>query len=508
MIPRLPRLCAPRFWRHTDPDRQPGAPADGPATSEAQLTDAERALLATLDAQRRLDLLRVIVPGLFAVALLALPFALVADVQSRSTQSTAQVGVALGGFAVALLAVSRRKVNIAALAFIAGLSGVLVMLLLNDGPMSGALTLSVMPEFALLAVPIVATGLFGGPRAVGLVSLASASFTVLLVLLTPHAADLRATLAAGNGAVVFTVPIAAQLAVGILTIAAARGNRRIQRELITTRVAYERERELDRLKDQFISSVNHELRTPIMALQGYLDLARELAARGDTAREDQMLARGQEAAGHLAGLVRSVLNVRNVEVDAAAMRPSPFALRPVVLAAVNLLDPHEAGDQPRDLRLRVPAEFAVYADEERVRQVLLNLLSNAAKYSPPGSPIEISASLRRPPAGRQSASTPNLAPTVEIAVRDHGAGIPPDQAPLLFARFVRLERDIASGINGTGLGLAICRAYIEAMGGRIWVESSGLPGEGSTFRFTLPLADTPFHADIPASDAAASPTAR
>ncbi len=503
MIQRLSRLRDPVFWRTSDPDRQP----DAPAITEAQLTDAERALLATLDAQRRLALLRVIVPGLFAVALLALPFAVVADVQSHSTQSSAQVGVALGGFAVALVALSRRNAGIASLAFIVGISGVLVMLLLNDGPLIGQLHLSAMPEFALLAVPIVATGLFGGPRAVGLVSLASASFTVLIVLLTPHAADLQQTLHAGNGAVVFTVPIAAQLAVGILTIAAARGNRRIQRELITTRVAYERERELDRLKDQFISSVNHELRTPIMALQGYIDLARELAARGETAREDRMLARGQEAAGHLASLVRSVLNVRNVEVDAAAMKPTAFVLRPVVLAAANLLDPREAGVQPRDLRLSVPAELAVFADEERVRQVLLNLLSNAAKYSPPGSSIEISASPRRPPSARQSSSTPNLAPTVEIAVRDHGAGIPPEQAPLLFARFVRLERDIASGINGTGLGLAICRAYVEAMHGRIWVESSGVPGEGSTFRFTLPfagasLADATLQPDAAPAEAA------
>ncbi len=481
------RLRGLLFWNAPDPERQPGTPA----ITEAQLTDAERDLLATLDAQRRLALLRVIVPGLFAVALLALPFAIVADAQSHSTQSSAQVGVALGGFAVALVAVLRRNANIAALAFVVGLSGVLVMLLLNDGPLTGSLPLSVMPEFSLLAVPIVAAGLFGGPRAVGLASLAAAAFTVLIVVFTPHAADLQRTLDAGNGAVIFTVPLAAQLAVGILTIAAARGNRRIQRELISTRVAYERERELDHLKDQFISSVNHELRTPIMALQGYIELARELAARGESAREDQMLARGQEAVEHLAGLVRSVLNVRSVEVDAASLRRTAFALQPVVIAASNLLDPREAGALPRDLRLHVPAGLRVYADEERVRQVILNLLSNAAKYSPPGSPIELTATVERTLTSRHSVSAPKLAPVVAIAVRDYGAGVPPEQAPLLFQRFVRLERDIASHVTGTGLGLAICRAFVEAMGGHIWVESSGIPGEGSTFRFTLPLADTP-----------------
>ncbi|HUY75929.1 MAG TPA: ATP-binding protein, partial [Ktedonobacterales bacterium] len=72
-------------------------------------------------------------------------------------------------------------------------------------------------------------------------------------------------------------------------------------------------------------------------------------------------------------------------------------------------------------------------------------------------------------------------------VRDYGLGVPPEQAVLLFQRFVRLERDIASNVLGSGLGLAICRAYIEAMGGRIWVESDGQSGNGSTFKFTLPV---------------------
>src|SRR5262249_55316804 len=152
--------------------------------------------------------------------------------------------------------------------------------------------------------------------------LACASFTVLTVLLTPHAPDLQRTLEAGNGAAVFTIPISAQLALGILIIATARGSRRIQRELVSAQVAYERERELDRLKDQFISSVNHELRTPIMALQGYLELASDLGAKGDLERQHHMLTRGQEVTEHLADLIKSVLNVRSLEVDAASMTPT------------------------------------------------------------------------------------------------------------------------------------------------------------------------------------------
>src|SRR5258708_18558277 len=93
---------------------------------------------------------------------------------------------------------------------------------------------------------------------------------------------------------------------------------------------------------------------------------------------------------------------------------------------------------------------------------------------------------------------------VQIAVRDSGEGVAPEQAVLLFQRFVRLERDIASNVTGTGLGLAICRAYVEAMGGRIWIESSGVPGEGSTFLFTLPAA--PVAGSFPA--AVSAPLAR
>jgi signal transduction histidine kinase len=193
-----------------------------------------------------------------------------------------------------------------------------------------------------------------------------------------------------------------------------------------------------------------------------------------------------------------VLDVRRIETDAAAMRPAVCVLHPIILSATHLLDPREAGMQERPLHLQVPPDLTVYADPDRTRQVMLNLLSNGCKYSPPGSPLEVTARRYAPGAGvrrwgRADAGEP---PMVEIAVRDRGEGIPPEQAVLLFQRFVRLERDIASNVTGTGLGLAICRAYVEAMGGRIWIESSGVPGEGSTFLFTLPAA--PVAGSVPA----------
>ncbi|MGZ3600918.1 MAG: sensor histidine kinase [Ktedonobacterales bacterium] len=450
------------------------------------ISPAERTLLDELDAQRRLGLLRVIVPALLVVALLQVPSAIHADVENHWFHSSLQVGIGVIAFLIALWATWRRWVNVASFAVFAGITGTIMALLTFDVLLGGPLSAFTLPEFQLLALPIVVAGIFGSPRLVVGASITTLLFTFGLILLTPRSVELQHLVSNPGGLAIYTVPMATQLVLGILTYAATRAFNRTLRELGATRIAYAREKELDRLKDHFISSVNHELRTPIMALQGYVELSRELAAQGDYARQATMLERSAEAVSHLAGLVTSVLNIRRVEADAANLTLTAFALEPVVVGATHLLDPKETGQPQRPIHVSVPADLRVHADEERVRQVLLNLLSNAAKYSPPGSAIDITARAHEP--GRRGGRGP--APDthmVEIAVRDYGLGIPPNQAVLLFQRFVRLERDMASPVVGTGLGLAICRTYVEAMGGRIWVESSGVPDEGSTFIFTLPL---------------------
>lgn len=468
-------------------------------------------MLTEVDTQRRLHLLLLILVPLFALTLLALPFAIQADLSSSGAQSTIQTGIGLICFALGVWAVRRRWVNVAAFSLFAGVTGVIVLLLMNDGVFGGPLALRTIPAFALLVLPITIAGVFGEARTVLLTTLAAAGFTLAGILLTPHGPDVQAALSTPDGLVIFTVPISTQLALGVLVLAATRSYRHTQRELVDLRVAYAREKELDRLKDQFISSVNHELRTPIMALQGYIALAREFNTRGDAERQEALLARGAEAAEHLAGLVTSVLNVRRVEADAHTLQPVVCALHPIVVAATNLLDPRDAGAQERPLRLHVPQDLTVYADPDRLRQILLNLLSNACKYSPSGSPVEVSAHTRvpAPAAHRWSRPETEERPMIEVSIRDYGEGIPPDQAVLLFQRFVRLERDIASSVTGTGLGLAICRTYIEAMGGRIWIESTGVPGEGTSFIFTLPCAPAVSQpsptSPLPAADEPAGP---
>jgi signal transduction histidine kinase len=125
------------------------------------------------------------------------------------------------------------------------------------------------------------------------------------------------------------------------------------------------------------------------------------------------------------------------------------------------------------------AELSLWADAQYTRQVLRNLLSNAFKYSPTHTTVVLSVSLCEGEDAGSSRMT-------RLCVKDEGTGIPPDEAPLLFEHFVRLPRDLAGPVQGTGLGLSISKQLVEAMGGRIWIESAGVAGQGSRFCFTLP----------------------
>src|SRR5205085_11814436 len=142
---------------------------------------------------------------------------------------------------------------------------------------------------------------------------------------------------------------------------------------------------------------------------------------------------------------------------------------------ITLIEPQVTQDQ-RAIQIFIPDQLHVRADAGRLRQVLLNLSSNALKYSPAGTPIAYYARL-----------APNRSSAV-ISIADKGPGIPPEAQAQIFQRFNRLERDLNSSTRGSGLGLYISRRLIEAMNGNIWVESSGIPGAGSTFNIQLPLA--------------------
>jgi signal transduction histidine kinase len=274
------------------------------------------------------------------------------------------------------------------------------------------------------------------------------------------------------------------------------GYRRIVDDMGRLQYEVEQARQMDALKDQFIASVNHELRNPIMALIGNLDLLRRTVEKGDTSMAGKALGRTSQAALHLRELVESILSIQQIEAaDRAQVNWQAVDLRAALEVAANSIDPRESQLGERELKLQIPPGFAIWGDRVMLEQILTNLISNAIKYSPPATPLEVRAWLER---GRT--------PRARIAVQDHGLGIPPEQAPLLFQRFVRLPRDLASKVSGNGLGLYLCRVYTERLNGTIWVESSGVPGQGSTFQmeFVPAPATVPPTPTTPAGIAARS----
>jgi signal transduction histidine kinase len=261
--------------------------------------------------------------------------------------------------------------------------------------------------------------------------------------------------------------------------------------LSTLAAAVEREQELAALKDLFIMDVNHELRTPIMAMQNNIELL-DLMRRSNADEQRQVLAlqRARSAGDAVAHLLNTILDPTVLNGQVPPLKLEAIPLRPLVRNILETFDPREVGesviarpgDEPRPVQLHMDDEVVLLADATRLRQILVNLLANAVKYSSPGSSIEVTASAV---GGATMASASSA--TACVRVRDYGLGVPPADQRKLFQRFVRLERDIAGSVRGTGIGLFTCRTLVEAMGGAIWVESAGIPGDGSTFAFTLPL---------------------
>ncbi len=244
------------------------------------------------------------------------------------------------------------------------------------------------------------------------------------------------------------------------------------------RNAHKQLQELDQLKDQFMITASHELRTPLTAVQGYLELLAEYGESIPPHQQHEFLQKARRGCEELVLLLSNIMDASRLEIE-AGIRPALLqrvSVQEEVRGVIDLVEPQLTQDD-REVYMYIPNKLHVRADPVRLRQVLLNISVNALKYSRPGTPVTYSAQVVNA-----------QLPTAIISITDKGKGIKPQDQTQLFQRFVRLESDLNSTVRGSGLGLYISRRLIEAMDGKIWVESSGIPGAGSTFHIQLPLA--------------------
>jgi PAS domain S-box-containing protein len=232
-------------------------------------------------------------------------------------------------------------------------------------------------------------------------------------------------------------------------------------------------REVEQLKDEFVSIVSHELRTPLTSILGALDLLAGGALSNRPEQFQHMLQIAAKNADRLVRLINDILDIERIESGKVTMTKQACDAANLMTAAAEVM---QSMASAAEVTLSVsPVSARLWADPDRIVQVLTNLLSNAIKFSPPGSTVWLTAEARE--------KEPSY---ILFRVRDQGRGIPADKIETIFGRFQQVDASDSRQKGGTGLGLAVCRSIVQHHEGQIWAES-GL-GEGSTFYFTLPLA--------------------
>lgn len=232
--------------------------------------------------------------------------------------------------------------------------------------------------------------------------------------------------------------------------------------------------EVDRLKSEFVATVSHELRTPMTSIRGYVDVLLMGAAGVLTDGQKHFLNVVKSNTERLNVLVNDLLDISRIEAGRVTLSLQEVDLRAVAEDVVSdILRRSEENNKPMAVTLDADAKLPyVKADPERIRQVVGNLVDNAYNYTDASGSITIS--LR------------HIDDEIQVEVRDSGIGISPEQQPLVFERFYRGEDPLVLATPGTGLGLSIVKQLVEMHNGRIWMDSAGVPGLGSTFAFSIP----------------------
>jgi signal transduction histidine kinase len=249
--------------------------------------------------------------------------------------------------------------------------------------------------------------------------------------------------------------------------AVAIQNARLFREL------EQKGRELEaasRHKSEFLANMSHELRTPLNAVLGYAELIQDGIYGEVPKKMQEVLERIQQNGRHLLGLINDVLDLSKIEAGQLTLSPVDYSLRELVLDVASATEAL-AAEKRLALEVDVPPDLPRgRGDERRLTQVLMNLVSNAIKFTESGS-VSIRAKLEDG--------------SFALAVSDTGVGIAAQDRERIFEEFQQVDSSSTRKKGGTGLGLAIAKRIVELHGGRIWVEST--PGAGSTFAFTLPM---------------------
>jgi len=235
--------------------------------------------------------------------------------------------------------------------------------------------------------------------------------------------------------------------------------------------------EVDRLKSEFVATVSHELRTPMTSIRGYVDVLLMGAAGALNENQAHFLNIVKNNTERLNILVNDLLDISRIESGRVTLSPQALDLREVAEDVIeDVLRRSQEENKPMALSLDAPKKLPpVYGDVERVRQIMGNLVDNAYHYTPENGTITVQIHPRN--GGNQ----------IQVDVRDNGVGISLEDQSRVFERFYRGEHPLVLATPGTGLGLSIVKQIVEMHQGRIWMESSGVPGNGSTFSFTLPV---------------------
>ncbi len=281
--------------------------------------------------------------------------------------------------------------------------------------------------------------------------------------------------------------LAEQVAVGLDRAFMIEETRRSEQALA------DKNRELVRatkLKDEFLANMSHEFRTPLNAIIGFSELV--LATQDEWMNEEQrdFIASIARNGRHLLTLINNILDLSKIEAGRMTVHLTRADFRESLRAAVTDTASIRLGKRQTCTIEEGDQKFELLADHTRVRQVLINLLSNASKFTPEGGSVSVSAvrtSVPLPMPGSRTGESPRLVPrdAVWVSVRDNGVGIKPEDMEKLFKVFSQVDSSTGRQQQGTGLGLALCKQFVELHGGTIGVES--IYGNGSTFWFVLPL---------------------